>query len=365
MGPLSEYVEYVEYVMAHHVLFLTDRGERHQRAALNAAPSDLGLNVTMLRTPSRGELAPHLPTAEIIISERNQPVTGEIIHQAPRLKLIVRLGSVWHDIDLETAHAAGVKVSAQPVAGSIYCAEHALLLMLGLCKRLMRSHHIATQADHTIAAQRTDEDTFAFNWQRLSDIGGLAGKTIAILGMGEIGVELARRLQAFRPAAMLYFKRTPYPQTLETSLGVQYAPLPVCVQRADILVSLLPYNLDTDYRLATASSALNRDRLALLKPSALVVGIGSGSVLDEQALADMLRAGQLAGVALDTYEFEPLQADHPLIELARDPTRNVLLTPHVAALHTEDGKGNQGNRASDYAEVRRFLAGEPLQHEVD
>jgi len=335
-----------------NVLFLTDRGERHQRAALAAAPP--GLMITMFRGSAPD--ASVLRTTEILITERNQPVTAAMIAQAPNLKFILRLGSLWHDIDLAAARAANIRVSAQPVLGVMACAEHALLLILALTKRLHRSLHAA--ADHGQSARRTDENTFAFNWLAYSDIGSLVGQTVSILGMGEIGAELARRLRAFRPGSVLYHKRTPYPPRVESDLGVHYAEPESCLFRADVLVTLLPYTPLTDYRLPSARDALTRERLALLKPTAFVVGLGSGSVIDESALADMCRAGKIAGVALDTYEYEPLQPDHPLVALARDPASNVLLTPHTAAVSPA------GDRREDYAEIVRFLAGQPLQHAV-
>src|SRR6266568_2569074 len=171
------------------VLFLTDRGERHQRAALRAAPPDL--DVIIRRRPSESEILPLMPTVDFLISERNQPVRTVLLDAAPRLKLIVRLGSLSYDIDVETAHARDIHVSIQPVVGTIYVAEHVLMMTLAVVKRLGRSLSAANAATHGLPARRTDENTFAFNWLNYTDIGGLYGKTVAILGMGEIGIELA------------------------------------------------------------------------------------------------------------------------------------------------------------------------------
>ncbi|MHB8626767.1 MAG: NAD(P)-dependent oxidoreductase [Aggregatilineales bacterium] len=336
--------------MAHSLLFLTDRGEWHQARARRDAPSEL--TVTIKRGPSAAELATLLPTAEFIISERAEPVTAAMIAQSPLLKLIVRLGSLPVGIDLDSARAVHIRVSMQPVIGSIYVAEHVLMLTLAVIKRLARSLWLANVADHGQSAHRTDEDTFAFNWLKLSDIGGLYGKRIAILGMGEIGVEFARRVAPFRPAEIVYFKRTPYPKTIEHDLGISYAPLLECARRAEVLISLLPYAPDTDF-------ALNADFFAQVPRGSFLVHAGSGSVIDESALIDALKSGRLAGAALDTYEYEPLQPDHPLIALARDPYSNLLLTPHTAAASLPD------SRADDYGEIIRFLRGEPLLYAID
>jgi phosphoglycerate dehydrogenase-like enzyme len=331
--------------MPHRVLWLTERGERHQQHALAYAPSIL--QVHMLRQPAEPDLLAALAEAEFLISERNQPVTAAMIEAAPNLRMIVRLGSLSHDIDLLAAEARGIDVLVQPLQGVIYCAEHALLLILALAKRLGRSLAAANAADHGQAGRRTNEDVFAFNWMHYADIGGLAGKQMAIIGMGEIGVELARRLAPFGLATLYYNKRAPYPSHLERALGITFASFDECLSQADYLISLLPFYPETDY---LNGGGLSAQRFNQMKRGAYVVHLGSGSVLDEMALAEQIRAGRLAGAALDTFEYEPLQADNPLIPLARDPAANVLLTPHTAAASAS------ADRSGDYAPIVAWLA---------
>jgi phosphoglycerate dehydrogenase-like enzyme len=331
------------------LLFLTDRGERHQRAALKAAPPEI--EVIMKRRPLEADLMALLPTIDFLITERNQPVTTAMLQAATRLRLIVRLGSLSHDIDLETARERGVRVSVQPVLSSIYAAEHVLMMILAALKRLGRSLAAASTANHGLPARRTDENTFAANWMNYADVEGLVGKTVSILGMGEIGVELARRLKPFRLSALVYYKRRRYPQSVERSLWLRYADMLDCVKRADVLVSLLPFTAETD-------RSIHAGTLALMKPTAVLVHAGSGGVIDEQALVEALRGYKLAGAALDTFEYEPLQPTHSLVALAREPNSNLLLTPHTAAAPLPD------DRREDFAEVVRFLAYEPLKHEI-
>ncbi len=331
------------------LLFLTDRGERHQRAASKAAPPDI--DVIMKRRPSEAELMELMPTIDFLITERNQPVSAEMLHAAIRLKLIVRLGSLNHDIDLEAARATGARVSLQPVMGSILVSEHVMMMMLAVLKRLGRSMAATTQASHGLTARRTDENTFSFNWMDYADLQGLYGKVVSIIGMGEIGVELARRLKPFRVQTVYYYKRTRYPKAIERELWLHYAPFLDCIKQADVLVSLLPFTAETD-------RSIHSGTLALMKPSAVIVHAGSGSVIDEQALVEALKAHKLAGAALDTYEYEPLQPTHSLITLARDPDSNLLLTPHTAAASLP------AERKEDFAEIVRFLAHEPLKYEI-
>jgi phosphoglycerate dehydrogenase-like enzyme len=332
------------------LLWLTDRSEWHQRRALESAPPDI--DVIMRRRPDEADLMALLPTIDFLISERSESVTAQMIAAAPNLKLILRHGSLIHDIDVAAATLAGVRVSMQPVLGTVYAAEHALLMILAVLKKLGRNLDAALRADHDLPPKRTDENTFAFNWLGFTDVGGLIGKTVAILGMGEIGVELTRRLIPFRPAAILYQKRRPYPTNVERELHLMYADLVTCLQNADVVVSLLPYAPETD-------RMLDAEVFSKMKPSAMLVHLGSGSVIDEPALITALQAGSLKGAALDTYEYEPLQPDHPLVAAARDPQLNLLLTPHTAGASLPPG------RADDYAEITRFLRGEPLLYAVN
>jgi lactate dehydrogenase-like 2-hydroxyacid dehydrogenase len=331
------------------LLFLTDRGERHQRAALKSAPPEIA--VIMKRRPPKAELMDLMSTVEFLISERNQPVTKEMLEAALRLKLIVRLGSLAHDIDLQMARETGVRVSLQPVVSSIYAAEHAMLLILAVLRRFGRSMVTATRADHGMAARRTDENTFAFNWLEFADIDGLYDKSVAILGMGEIGVELARRLKPFRLKTLYYHKRQRYPKVVERELWLRHAEMLDCVKQGDVVVSLLPFTAETD-------RSIHAGTFALMKPTAVFVHLGSGSVVDEQALVEALKNQKIAGAALDTYEYEPLQPTHSLVKLARDPESNLILTPHVASASLPP------DRSEDFVEIKRFLAGEPLKFEI-
>lgn len=325
------------------VLFITDRGERHQQWALRFAPPQL--EVIMQRAPSFDQIAGILGEVDFIISERNQPITAQMIVAAPNLKLIVRLGSLSHDVDHIAARARNIPVIMQPVLGTIYCAEHALMMILALCKRLARGLYVTANTENS-EAHRGDENTFSFNWHHYHDVGSPHGKVIGIIGMGEIGVELARRLKPFGVAAILYNKRKPFPHEVEQDLDIRYADYADVLRTADILISLLPYSDETEYQ---RGGGLCKANLALLKPTALLVHLGSGSVVDEAAVAEMIRMGRLSGAAFDTYEYEPLRRDNPLIPLAADPNANVLLTPHTAAASAP------GSRADDYASILRYL----------
>ncbi len=342
----------------HRTLFVTERGLRHQKNALEAAPPELAL---MLRQPDRAQLWPYLAEVEFLISERTGIVDADMISAAPHLKLILRLGSLAHDIDLEAARAARVIVCMRPQAGVTMVAEHLVMQMLALVKRLREVETIALgEASHPAggvgqSSRRTDEDTFAYNWSGRTDIGGLWRKDVGILGFGEIGAELARRLRGWG-CRVRYYRRRPLPAAVEAELQIGYADRPALLAESDFLVVLLPYSAQTDQSLDAAA-------FARMKRGAFVVSCGSGSVIVEAHLAEALRAGHLAGAALDTYEWEPLRDDNPLRLLALEsPTANILLTPHTAA--GAPPPGTVATRADDYTPIVQFLRGEPVENRL-
>jgi phosphoglycerate dehydrogenase-like enzyme len=333
------------------VLFLTDRGAVHQNAARSASPPNF--EVTMLRTRSEAEVIAHAHSADVIVSERNIPVTRAIIDAAPRLRMIVRLGSLSHDIDLGAAVERNVVVCRQPVLEAIFAAEHVSMMIFALARRLPSALFAMSHPRIARAPSRTEESVFAFDWSALERVSPIYAQRMLLFGMGEIGVELARRFRPFRLARFEYLKRSRFPEAIEDELGIEYAFDPIeALRRADIVVSLLPLSPETEHKFSRAT-------IGAMKPSALFVHAGSGRVVDEAALAEAIAFGRIRGAALDTFEWEPLPPDDPLVRLMlRDPDANLLLTPHVASLP------EVVDRRGDFREIERFFAGEPLAHRI-
>jgi phosphoglycerate dehydrogenase-like enzyme len=346
----------------HKVLFTTQRGLRHQQSAIDSAPPEL--EIIMRRDPSRDELFELLPQVDFLISERVGVLDAELIaagkNPCPEgrgIKLIQRLGRQTWDIDLDAAKSAGIPVCANPVPGCQLVAEHMLMSALGLVKRLREVTQIAEQAAPDWGQpQECTEDYFAYNWSRRDGIGGMFAKTVAILGFGEIGLELARRLRAF-DCTVIYNKRQRIPARAEAELEIEYASLEDIQAKADILLNLLPDFPET-HRL------LNAEFFAACKPDLLLVHAGGGTTVDAESVAEALRTGQLGGAALDTFNWEPIRTDDPLVLLAREqPQANLLLTPHTAA-GAQAEKGIEFKRQADYANILDVLNGQPLKNRV-
>jgi phosphoglycerate dehydrogenase-like enzyme len=340
-------------VALYPTLFITERGMRHQAAARRSAPPEL--EVVMLRSPDRDSLLLHLKDAVFLISERSGVIDREILASAPGLRLIVRLGSLTHDIDLDAARMAGIAVCAQPQQGAMMVAEHCVMQMLALAKRLRGVEQAALMDGKGVESRRTDEDTFSYNWTHQRNINGVRGRNVGILGFGESGAELARRLRGWN-CRVIYYRRRRLPPVVEADLDIQYCGRERLLADSDFVVNLLPYSPETNLSLGQAD-------FERMKAGSYLVSCGSGSVIDEDALAQSIRSRHLAGAALDTFEWEPLLPDNPLRILAfGDPGANVLLTPHTAGGTLP--AGSTPDRHDDYRPIIQFLRGEPIAGRV-
>lgn len=321
------------------VLYLCPLGQQHQEWRLAAAPSDV--QVIMRRYPSHSEVLSLIPQTDVLISERTGVIDRQIIATGRQLKLIQRIGSLYYDIDLAAAREYGVPVAQHPIRSTIAVAEHVMMQILVLLRRAMPLQqvvHTSPEKSAFSAPQRagdraavgpftsrhTTEDVFAFNWSGQTRVSLLHRKTVGILGFGEIGTELARRLWNWG-CDVLYTKRVRLPEPAEQELHVRFHSHENLLRESDVVVCLLPYFPQTD-------QWLNAARIAMMKPGAFLCEAGSGSVVDEQAVANALRSGHLGGAAFDTYEWEPIKQDNPLLLLAgSDPAANILLTPHIGS----------------------------------
>ena len=244
-------------------------------------------------------------------------------------------------------------MASRPIRGTIAVAEHAMLQMLAVLRRAMPLQQVLREPPERFTggqpARRTTEDVFSFNWSSQARVGLLWGKTVGILGFGEIGAELARRLAGWQ-CRVLYAKRARLPLSVEQDFAIDYRDGESLLRECDVVVCLLPYFPETDLW-------LNAGRIALMKPGAILCEAGSGSVVDEGAVADAVRNGHLAGAAFDTYEWEPIKPDNPLLILAdTDPAANLMLTPHIGSCNDVPA----GELAEFYDNALRLLNHQPI-----
>ncbi|MEX0979450.1 MAG: phosphoglycerate dehydrogenase [Gemmatimonadota bacterium] len=233
-------------------------------------------------------------------------VSRTLLEHAPRLKVIGRAGVGVDNIDLAAATERGIPVLNAPAGNTVAAAELTMALLLSLVR-------MVPAADRSM---RSGE------WKR-SAFGGveLRGRTLGLIGAGRIGGEVARRARAFE---MNVIVSDPYLTTERAEeLGVKPVSLDALLDDADVISLHVPLVTETE-------GLIDADALRRMKPTAYLVNVARGGVVDEAALAAALAAGDIAGAALDVYENEPLEADSPL-----RGAPNLVLTPHLGASTTE------------------------------
>lgn len=303
------------------------------RAQVEAAtPPDLELRMATSTDP--GALRALAADADVLVGG-GAPLPAAFIEASPRLKLVQKWGIGVDKIDLEAARRRGVPVAITAGVNARAVSELTLALMLMVLRRIPEAQ----------VNLRTKPWVEARGAAR-SRARQLGGKTVGLVGLGNIGRQVARRVQAFDASVWYFDVRRPTPEE-ERALGLTYRPLEELLAGADVVSLHVPY-------LPSTRGLLSRERIALLKPGAIVINTARGELIDEPALVEALRAGRLGGAGFDVFSGEPPAPDHPL--LATD-LPNVVTTPHVAG-SAIDLIGDIA--AHIFANARRVLDGEPL-----
>ncbi|HUG47740.1 MAG TPA: phosphoglycerate dehydrogenase [Candidatus Limnocylindria bacterium] len=250
---------------------------------------------------SRADLLACLPGYEALVVRSQVSVDAEALAAAGRLLVVGRAGVGVDNIDLDAATRAGVTVVNAPTANTVAAAEHSLGLLYALARRIPAA----------------DASLRAGEWQRSRFLGQeLRGKTLGIVGLGKIGMAVAERARSME---MELLGHDPFvTEEAAAQRGIRLLPLPELLGRADVVTVHVPLTRATQ-------GMIGEEQLALMTPSALLVNVARGGVVDEAALAAALREGRLAGAAVDVFETEPPR-DSPLLGAP-----NTVLTPHLGA----------------------------------
>ncbi|MGW3307299.1 2-hydroxyacid dehydrogenase [Streptomyces sp. NPDC001073] len=268
-----------------------------------------GADVTVVETV--GENPQALRAAHVIITALS-PVTAEHIVAAPELELVQCASHGFDYVDLDAARAQGVVVCTIGSSGAEAqnVAEQTFALMLALAKQIVPAHTALAQGDWALPRLQ----------RSLTE---LSGKTLGIVGLGAIGQQVARRAAAF-DMTVVYAGRRPVPEETTARLGgARHVPLDELLRLSDYVTLHTPLTDETRH-------LLDAERLALLRPTAFVINTARGALIDQDALADALEAGALAGAGLDVFDPEP---PTPALRLLKAP--NVVLSPHVGGVTRE------------------------------
>ncbi|MEA2408330.1 MAG: glyoxylate reductase [Thermoleophilaceae bacterium] len=272
--------------------------------------------------PSQDELRARAPGLEGLLSTLTDRVDAELIDAAPRLRAISNYAVGVDNVDVAAATARGIPVGNTPGVLTDSTADLAMALMLGIARRL-------AEGESFVRAGKWK------TWEPGLMLGrDLHGATVGIVGYGRIGKAVARRLEGFGCELL----------TTSRSDGV---PLDELLERSDFVTLHCPLTPET--RGLIDAAALRR-----MKSTAYLVNTARGPVVDTDALAAALHAGEVAGAALDVTDPEPLPADHPLLDAP-----NLLVVPHIASA-THATRGRMAEIAVD--NLLAGLAGEPMPH---
>lgn len=272
-------------------------------------------------------LRAQLPDASAVVTESFEISAAEIA-LAPKLRVVQKYGMLLRGIDVAACEARHIKVLPLRRRANISCAEHALMLMLALSKKLHRLHGKISIAQLQAAGYQPKMFDSGYTpgsgWPRVPGMSILYGKTLGIIGFGEIGREIALRAHAFG-MRVLCTQRTPMSDAEQREWHVEYRGRDSLLQESDWLCIQLPANTGT-------RNYLDHAQFAQMKRGAKLINVSRAQVMNRDALLAALRSGQLGGFALDPQYEEPGRADDELLGF-----ENVILTPHVAAMPRFNG----------------------------
>ena len=254
---------------------------------------------------SAPEFARAIQEAEYFMGFARGDLGPNFYRGAPRLKLIQLVSAGYDRLDVEAARQAGVPVANNGGANSVAVAEHTMMLILAVSKRLVWQHN-------NVAAGK---------W-RVGDLGEqrvyeLAGKTLGIVGLGTIGKKVARRAPVF-DMRVQYYDVVRLSEDQEDALGVRFTLLPELLRTSDVVSLHVPLN-------GTTRNMMGAREFAMMKDTAILINTCRGPIVDETALYQALTTKQIAGAGLDVMTEEPPAPAHPLFTLD-----TVTLTPHMA-----------------------------------
>jgi D-3-phosphoglycerate dehydrogenase len=231
-------------------------------------------------------------------------VDAEMIGQASKLKLIHKCGVGVDKVDLNAAREKGIKVYLTAGINAIPVSEMALMLMMAVMRHIVYAN-IQMRKKKWVQTELKGMNQH------------LTGKTVGIVGMGNIGKNLVKLLKGFE-CKILYYDVQRQPPEVETALGITYKPFEELLRESEVVSLHAPATPET-------SNMINAKTLALMGKNAILVNTARGELVDEPALVAALKNGSIAGAGLDVFAQEPMDPNSPLLSMD-----NVILSPHVA-----------------------------------
>ncbi|XP_010853376.1 PREDICTED: glyoxylate reductase/hydroxypyruvate reductase-like isoform X2 [Bison bison bison] len=263
-------------------------------------------------------------------------VSQELLHSLPSLKIVASAGAGLDHLDLGLMASFGVKVANTPHAVSSPTADLGMALLLAAARRVVEGHQLAV-SPHT--------ENFPTDYMGQQ----VTGATLGIIGMGSIGYKIAQRARAFE-MKIVYHNRKRRKLEEEEAVGAIYC------ERLDDLLQWSDFVMLAVSLTPQTQGLIRKRELRLMKPTAILVNIGRGLLVDQEALVEALQTGLIKAAALDVTYPEPLPRDHPLLEL-----KNVILTPHIGSATHQARRQMMENLVES---ILASLSGLPIPNEV-
>jgi len=312
------------------VVFLHGLHERIVEAIVSFNPAGFTTTVVAGKSPEDQQVEA-VRDADFIMAFRAK-LTERILRSARKARLVQILSAGYDSINLKLLRELKIPCANNGGANSWAVADHAVLAMLSLYRRV-------AAADRAVRVGRWSAAIDGMNTFEM------AGKVVGVLGFGNIGQKVARRVQAF-DATVQYYDKFPLAPERERELKVKRVPLDELFCTSDIISCHAPLTNETRH-------VVNRERLATMKPTAIIVNTSRGPVVDEAALTEALQQKRIAGAGIDVFEKEPVDPANPLLKL-----ENVVVSPHSAGT-TWDTWFRRADFA--YKNMKRVWDGQPPQ----
>lgn len=262
-------------------------------------------------------------------------IAGPLMDRMPNLRVISNFGVGVDHIHLGDAKTRGIAVGNTPRLVDGATADLTFALLMAAARNLIIGDRYARSAEFTVY-----DPNLLHGYE-------VHGATIGIVGMGNIGQQVARRARGF-DMTVLYHNRKRN-EAAEAELGATYLPLDDLLQQADFVTLNVPLTAETRH-------LIGREQLRRMRPTAFLINVARGGVVDHDALVEALQEGWIAGAALDVTEPEPLPRDHPLLRMD-----NVVIAPHLGSA-TRQTRYNMARRAVD--NLLAGLEGRPLPNRI-
>ncbi len=270
--------------------------------------------------PSNNDDFPSLLSSDVVgLIAQDQKIDAAVLKKLTNLELALSLGRNYSNFDAKALKDHGAKFSTVWRKGPNCVAELAMTLILSMSKDLLISHESVASGAYRyrgIQPEQSEQWKMAFHWMKNENVHEVHGKQLGIVGLGEIGYELAIRASVMG-MGVSYHKRTRLPEEFEQVVPLKFMDLKDMLASSDYICLAVPHTPSTE-------KMIGASEFEVMKDDAILINICRGGVVDETAMINALLQGQIKGAGLDVFDYEPLPADSPLTMLD-----NVILTPHI------------------------------------